>query len=57
MGCRIYDADPAPPSRLYPGKNPPDIDPPLEIPERLPAAVPPSLQTRFDRTPIYEGLT
>ncbi|KAJ4984043.1 thiol-specific monooxygenase [Stagonosporopsis vannaccii] len=56
-GTWIYDPDPAPPSQLQPGKNPPDVDPPLRVPQTLPAAVAPTDQTRFDRTPIYDGLT
>ncbi|KAH6612416.1 dimethylaniline monooxygenase (N-oxide forming), partial [Boeremia exigua] len=56
-GTWIYDSDPAPPSQLFPGKDPPEVDPPLKVPSNLPAAVAPSEQTRFDRTPIYDGLT
>ncbi|KAJ8107185.1 hypothetical protein OPT61_g9038 [Boeremia exigua] len=56
-GTWIYDPDPAPPQQLYPGKDPPDIDPPLKAPHSLPAAVTPVQQTRLDRTPIYDGLT
>ncbi|KAF1924346.1 putative dimethylaniline monooxygenase [Didymella exigua CBS 183.55] len=56
-GTWIYDPDPARPSQLQPGKNPPDVDPPLRVPQTLPAATAPTEQTRFDRTPIYEGLT
>ncbi|KAF2638802.1 FAD/NAD(P)-binding domain-containing protein [Massarina eburnea CBS 473.64] len=56
-GTWIYDADPAPPSQLYPGKLPPNTDPPLKIPERFPATTTPSEQTRYDRTPIYSELT
>ena len=42
---------------LYPGKLPPDIDRPLEVPDELPQTTPPSAQYRYDTTPIYRDLT
>ncbi|KAH7380717.1 hypothetical protein BKA66DRAFT_128634 [Pyrenochaeta sp. MPI-SDFR-AT-0127] len=56
-GTWIYDADPGPPIQLQPGKIPPDIDPPMKIPYNLPNSTAPSLQPRYDTTPIYAELT
>lgn len=53
---RIYDAIP-PNLKLVPGGLPHDIDPPLIIPEVLPATTAPNTQERFTKTPIYDGLT
>jgi hypothetical protein len=54
---RIYDVEPAIGNELFPGKLPPYVDPSLEIPRDLPHITAPSSQHRYDRTPIYEGLT
>lgn len=54
---RIYDADPQPGLPVFPGALPPDIDPPLEVPRRLPAMLPPSKQERHSKTPVYDSLT
>ncbi|KAJ6172517.1 FAD/NAD(P)-binding domain-containing protein [Penicillium chermesinum] len=51
-GTWIFDADPGPLFDLMPGKKPPDVDPPLELPK----SPLPRLQ-RYELTPIYEGLT
>ncbi|KKA23327.1 Dimethylaniline monooxygenase [Rasamsonia emersonii CBS 393.64] len=56
-GTWIFDPDPNPLIVPQPGKLPPEIDPPLEIPQNLPATTPPSSQERYDRTPIYAELT
>ncbi|KUL89853.1 hypothetical protein ZTR_02960 [Talaromyces verruculosus] len=56
-GTWIYDADPSPVTNPQPGKLPPDIDPPLRIPDALPRTTEPSLQERWDKTPIYDELT
>ncbi|CAI6337920.1 unnamed protein product [Periconia digitata] len=57
-GTWIYDADPHPPDQLHPGKLPPDVDLRLDIPnDGFPTFTAPSEQQRFDRTPIYSGLT
>lgn len=53
---RIYDPKP-PDFQLYPGKLPPETDPQLAIPNGLPKTTTPSPQERYDRTPIYAGLT
>ncbi|CAK7206823.1 hypothetical protein SEUCBS139899_009629 [Sporothrix eucalyptigena] len=55
-GTWIYDAVP-PKFDLVPGGLPHDIDPPLVIPEVLPATTAPNTQERFSKTPIYDGLT
>ncbi|USW59319.1 Putative flavin monooxygenase, FAD/NAD(P)-binding domain superfamily [Septoria linicola] len=55
-GTWIYDAEPGE-VPITPGALPPDVDRPLSIPEKLPARRPASTQYRFDKTPIYEGLT
>ncbi|ERS99622.1 hypothetical protein HMPREF1624_02982 [Sporothrix schenckii ATCC 58251] len=55
-GTWIYDAVP-PVLKLVPGGLPHDIDPPLAIPEVLPATLAPNSQERFTKTPIYDGLT
>lgn len=58
-GTWIYDADPQWSGELplRPGCLPPDIDPQLTIPERLPKTAARTTQHRFESTPIYEGLT
>ncbi|SPO04324.1 related to flavin-containing monooxygenase [Cephalotrichum gorgonifer] len=56
-GTWIYDRDPGSvPLHLRPGKLPLDIDPPLDLPDRLPAITAPSQQERFSKTPVYESL-
>ncbi|OAG34483.1 hypothetical protein AYO21_11349 [Fonsecaea monophora] len=54
---RIYDPDPGPRYKLLPGGIPPQIDPPLDIPDALPKMTPPNFQERYERTPIYDSLT
>lgn len=54
---RIYDPDPQPPLAVYPGALPTKIDPPLKIPDHLPAVQPPSQQERYSKTPVYQSLT
>ena len=54
---RIYDPEPGPEIELHPGKLPPDVDPPLELPGRLPQTTPPNRRQRYASTPIYEELT
>ncbi|KAK0101142.1 hypothetical protein ONS95_012876 [Cadophora gregata] len=56
-GTWIYD--PSPPSSLplRPGGLPPDVDPPLSIPDALPRITSPSTQERWNKTPIYSSLT
>ncbi|OTB12804.1 hypothetical protein K445DRAFT_369111 [Daldinia sp. EC12] len=56
-GTWIYDSDPKPALEVHPGKLPPDVDPPLEIPKELPQITPPNQQERFSKTPIYNSLT
>ncbi|KAI1617318.1 dimethylaniline monooxygenase (N-oxide forming) [Exophiala viscosa] len=55
-GTWIYDPGPKE-LPFVPGASPPDIDPPLTIPDTLPKTTAPSSQERFDRTPIYDDLT
>ncbi|PSN73391.1 FAD/NAD(P)-binding domain-containing protein [Corynespora cassiicola Philippines] len=56
-GTWVYDADPGCSFELNPGKLPPEIDPPLKPPATLPTTTKPSMQYRYDRTPIYSELT
>ncbi|KAI0848154.1 FAD/NAD(P)-binding domain-containing protein [Daldinia vernicosa] len=56
-GTWIYDSDPKPALEVHPGKLPPDVDPPLEIPKELPQITQPNQQERFSKTPIYDSLT
>ncbi|KAI1472353.1 FAD/NAD(P)-binding domain-containing protein [Daldinia caldariorum] len=56
-GTWIYDSDPEPALEVHPGKLPPEVDPPLEIPKDLPQTTPPNQQERFSKTPIYNSLT
>ncbi|KAI1803770.1 FAD/NAD(P)-binding domain-containing protein [Daldinia bambusicola] len=56
-GTWIYDSDPEPALELHPGKLPPEVDPPLEIPKNLPQMITPNQQERFSKTPIYNSLT
>lgn len=55
-GTWIYDPDPGD-MPIHPGKLPPEIDRPLDVPDNLPAVAPPSPQYRYDKTPIYAELT
>lgn len=55
-GTWIYDATPGQ-LPLTPGALPPQTDPPLSIPDRLPQTTPCCIQYRFEQTPIYELLT
>lgn len=54
---RIYDSEPGPRLLIHPGGLPPDVDPPVVIPDRLPITTPPVQQERFSHTPIYDSLT
>ncbi|KAI0138211.1 putative dimethylaniline monooxygenase [Hypoxylon sp. NC0597] len=56
-GTWIFDSDPKPDLKVQPGKLPPDIDPPLEIPRELPQVTAPNQRERFSKTPIYNSLT
>ncbi|XDG07450.1 hypothetical protein ABKA04_007065 [Annulohypoxylon sp. FPYF3050] len=56
-GTWIFDADPKPDLKVQPGKLPPEIDPPLEIPKDLPQTTAPDQRERFSKTPIYNSLT
>ncbi|KAI0121389.1 hypothetical protein BJ170DRAFT_644688 [Xylariales sp. AK1849] len=56
-GTWIHDPDPQPALPVHPGRLPPEIDPPLNIPNTLPCVVPPSQQERYAQTPVYESLT
>ncbi|KAI1089516.1 putative dimethylaniline monooxygenase [Rostrohypoxylon terebratum] len=56
-GTWIFDADPKPDLPVQPGKLPPEIDPPLEIPKDLPQTTAPDQRERFSKTPIYNSLT
>ncbi|KAM0713485.1 hypothetical protein Q7P37_010447 [Cladosporium fusiforme] len=56
-GTWIYDDNPGSPLRPSPGCLPPDLDPPIEIPESLPSVTSPVLRERFQQTPIYSELT
>ncbi|KAI1771699.1 hypothetical protein F4818DRAFT_454486 [Hypoxylon cercidicola] len=53
-GTWILESDP---KLSRPGRLPPDVDPPLEIPKQLPQIAPPNQQERFSTTPIYNSLT
>lgn len=54
---RIFDPSPGPELPIKPGKVPPEIDPPLGIPNELPRITAPSQQERFSQTPVYNSLT
>ena len=54
---RIYDADPQPGLPVRPGSLPPEIDPPIPVPNGLPKITSPNEQERYARTPIYDSLT
>ncbi|KAI2634750.1 putative dimethylaniline monooxygenase [Hypomontagnella submonticulosa] len=56
-GTWIFDSDPKPSLEVRPGRLPPDIDPPIDIPEALPKITAPNTQERFAKTPIYNSLT
>ncbi|KAM0815545.1 hypothetical protein AB5N19_01344 [Seiridium cardinale] len=56
-GTWIYDADPQPPLAVHPGALPTQLDPPLSLPDHLPAILPPSQQERYAKTPVYDSLT
>ncbi|XXH05737.1 hypothetical protein Hte_012173 [Hypoxylon texense] len=56
-GTWIFDPDPKPSLAIRPGRLPPDVDPPLEIPKELPQVTAPNQQERFSKTPIYNSLT
>lgn len=56
-GTWIYDDDPGRPLQPFPGHLPPDLDPPIAVPQHLPANTAPVCQERFHQTPIYSGLT
>ncbi|KAI5867840.1 putative dimethylaniline monooxygenase [Durotheca rogersii] len=56
-GTWIFDPDPTPGLEVRPGKLPPDLDLPLQIPTQLPQVTPPNQQERYSRTPIYNSLT
>ncbi|OAP56347.1 hypothetical protein AYL99_09526 [Fonsecaea erecta] len=56
-GTWIYDPDPGPGFKLFPGGLPPSTDPPLKIPDTLPRLTSPISQERYDKTPIYDSLT
>ncbi|KAL7621349.1 hypothetical protein AAE478_008670 [Parahypoxylon ruwenzoriense] len=56
-GTWVYDSDPKPSLEVRPGRLPPDIDPPLEIPTQLPQVTAPNQQERYSKTPIYSSLT
>ncbi|KAL2067655.1 hypothetical protein VTL71DRAFT_15751 [Oculimacula yallundae] len=56
-GTWIYDSSPAASLPLQPGGLPPDVDPPLSIPDELPRITSPNTQERWHQTPIYQSLT
>ncbi|KAF4624022.1 hypothetical protein G7Y89_g14154 [Cudoniella acicularis] len=56
-GTWIYDPSPSSGLPIIPGSLPPDLDPPLRIPNDLPKVTSPSEQERFAETPIYSSLT
>ncbi|RFU79595.1 thiol-specific monooxygenase [Trichoderma arundinaceum] len=56
-GTWIYDAAVQPHLLARPGALPAELDPPLEIPQNLPAVARPNKQERFSTTPIYSSLT
>ncbi|KAM0388108.1 hypothetical protein ACHAQC_009932 [Fusarium culmorum] len=55
-GTWLYDAVPPSPQAIHPGALPPKVNPRLEIPNKLPQAVPHNTQERFQWSPIYESL-
>ena len=54
---RIFDPNPGPELPFNPGKLPPEVDPPLQIPDELPTVTASNKQERFSQTPVYESLT
>ncbi|KAF3764242.1 FAD/NAD(P)-binding domain-containing protein [Cryphonectria parasitica EP155] len=56
-GTWIFDPSPGPELPIEPGKLPPEIDPPLSIPNNLPRITAPSEQERYSQTPVYNSLT
>ncbi|KAH7309995.1 hypothetical protein BKA65DRAFT_575794 [Rhexocercosporidium sp. MPI-PUGE-AT-0058] len=56
-GTWIYDESPPSSLPLQPGGLPPDVDPPLSIPNELPKITSPNRQERWHQTPIYRSLT
>ncbi|KAG4436193.1 hypothetical protein IFR05_008321 [Cadophora sp. M221] len=56
-GTWIYDESPPSSLPLQPGGLPPDVDPPLSIPNELPRITSPNQQERWHHTPIYRSLT
>ncbi|PVH71578.1 FAD/NAD(P)-binding domain-containing protein [Cadophora sp. DSE1049] len=56
-GTWIYDPSPPGSLPLRPGGLPPDVDPPLSIPDELPKITSPNRQERWHKTPIYSSLT
>lgn len=54
---RIFDPSPGPELPIQPGKVPPEIDPPLDIPNELPTITAPTQRERFSQTPVYNSLT
>ncbi|KAL5615812.1 hypothetical protein FOBRF1_004560 [Fusarium oxysporum] len=55
-GTWLYDEVPSTPPPIQPGALPPKVNPRLEIPGKLPQAVPHNTQERFHSTPIHESL-
>lgn len=56
-GTWIFDQNPGPGLPFNPGRLPPEIDPPLQIPDGLPTVTAPCEQERYLQTPVYESLT
>ncbi|KAK7718396.1 hypothetical protein SLS64_002349 [Diaporthe eres] len=56
-GTWIFDASPGPELPINPGKLPPQIDPPVQIPDQLPRVTAPVEQERYSKTPVYNSLT
>ncbi|CZT05624.1 related to flavin-containing monooxygenase [Rhynchosporium graminicola] len=56
-GTWIYDSAPPASIPIQPGGLPPDVDPPLDIPNELPRITSPNRQERWHQTPIYQSLT
>ncbi|KAK1465741.1 hypothetical protein CMEL01_11733 [Colletotrichum melonis] len=56
-GTWIYDPSPSELPPLQPGSLPPDVDPAVEIPGKLPQVKPHSQRERYSQTPIYHSLT
>ncbi|POS73280.1 hypothetical protein DHEL01_v208326 [Diaporthe helianthi] len=54
---KIFDASPGPELPINPGKLPPQVDPPLQIPSQLPTVTAPVTQERYSKTPVYNSLT